>query len=72
MFGTDRYPGRLDEPRNAIYYRFLESEDEYFKPYDHPFAPSGDWMTGVFSGRNVAENLCGKRRSALSGKPPVK
>lgn len=43
LFGTDRYPGRQDQPRNAIYYRFLETDDEYFKPYDHPFAPSGDW-----------------------------
>jgi predicted TIM-barrel fold metal-dependent hydrolase len=43
LFGTDRFPGRRDQPRNAIYYRFLETDDEYFKPYDHPFAPSGDW-----------------------------
>lgn len=44
LFGTDRYPGRPDQPRYRLYYRFLETDDEHFRPYDHPFAPSGDWM----------------------------
>jgi len=43
LFGTDRYPGRPDQRRNRIYYRFLETEDEYFKYYDHPFPPTGEW-----------------------------
>lgn len=43
LFGTDRYPGRPDQPRHRVYYRFLESNDEYFKYYDAPFPPSGDW-----------------------------
>lgn len=43
LFGTDRYPGRPDQPRNAIYYRFLETRDEYFKYYEHPFPPEGEW-----------------------------
>lgn len=43
MFGTDRYPGRTDQPRYKIYYRFLETADEYFDYYDHPFPPSGEW-----------------------------
>ncbi len=43
LFGTDRYPGRLDQPRNRIYYRILETEDEYFDYYEHPFAPMGEW-----------------------------
>jgi uncharacterized protein len=43
LFGTDRYPGRPDQPRTRIYYRFLETDDEYFKYYDHPFPPSGEW-----------------------------
>jgi hypothetical protein len=43
LFGTDRYPGRPDQPRNRIYYRFLETDDEYFKYYDHPFPPTGEW-----------------------------
>jgi predicted TIM-barrel fold metal-dependent hydrolase len=49
LFGTDRYPGRADQPRHRVYYRFLETADEYFKYYDHPFPPSGDWrIYGVF------------------------
>jgi uncharacterized protein len=43
LFGTDRYPGRPDQPRNRIYYRFLETDDEYFKYYEHPFPPTGEW-----------------------------
>ncbi len=43
LFGTDRYPGRLDQPRHRLYYRLLETEDEYFKYYDHPFPPTGEW-----------------------------
>src|SRR5262245_48576279 len=43
LFGTDRYPGRPDQPRNRIYYRFLETDDEYFNYYDHTFPPEGEW-----------------------------
>jgi predicted TIM-barrel fold metal-dependent hydrolase len=43
LFGTDRYPGRPDQPRHRLYYRLLETEDEYFKYYDHPFPPTGEW-----------------------------
>ena len=49
LFGTDRYPGRPDQPRYTIYYRFLETDDEYFDYYDHPFPPTGDWnIYGIF------------------------
>jgi predicted TIM-barrel fold metal-dependent hydrolase len=43
LFGTDRYPGRVDQPRNRIYYRILETRDEYFDYYEHPYAPMGEW-----------------------------
>ena len=43
LFGTDRYPGRPDQPRHRLYYRLLETDDEYFKYYDHPFPPTGEW-----------------------------
>lgn len=43
LFGTDRYPGREDQPRHRLYYRLLETDDEYFKYYDHPFPPTGEW-----------------------------
>ena len=43
LFGTDRYPGRPDQPRHRLYYRLLETDDEYFKYWDHPFPPTGEW-----------------------------
>lgn len=43
LFGTDRYPGRPDQPRYKIYYRFLETQDEYFDYYKHTFPPTGEW-----------------------------
>jgi predicted TIM-barrel fold metal-dependent hydrolase len=43
IYGTDRFPGRPDQPRYRIYFRFLETADEYFDYYDHPFPPAGDW-----------------------------
>ena len=43
LFGTDRYPGREDQPRYRIYFRFLETDDEYFDYYDHAFPPAGEW-----------------------------
>ncbi|MEM7626715.1 MAG: amidohydrolase family protein [Planctomycetota bacterium] len=43
MFATDRYPGNPSQPRYRIYYRFLETKDEYFKYYHHPFPPAGEW-----------------------------
>lgn len=42
-FGTDRYPGRPDQPRELIYYRYLETDDEYFDYYDNSFPTEGDW-----------------------------
>jgi len=49
LFGTDRYPGRPDQPRERIYFRFLETDDQYFKYHDHPFPPTGEWrIHGVF------------------------
>jgi len=58
LFGTDRYPGRPDQPRYRLYYRFLETDDEHFRPYVHPFAPSGDWMIyGIFLPDDVLERV---------------
>jgi len=58
LFGTDRYPGRADQPRHRIYYRFLETADEYFDYYDHPFPPSGDWkIYGVFLPDEVLKKI---------------
>jgi predicted TIM-barrel fold metal-dependent hydrolase len=58
LFGTDRFPGRPDQPRYRIYYRFLETEDEYFDYYDHPFPPTGDWkIYGVFLPDDVLKKI---------------
>lgn len=58
LFGTDRYPGRPDQPRNRIYYRFLETDDEYFKYYDHPFPPTGEWrIYGVHLPEDVLRKI---------------
>ena len=68
LFGTDRYPGRPDQPRYAIYYRFLETADEHFEYYDHPFPPSGDWkIYGVFLPDNVLRKVYGGNADRLLG-----
>jgi uncharacterized protein len=43
LFGTDRYPGRFDQPRYKVYFRMLESQDEYFDYFEHGFPPAGEW-----------------------------
>ncbi|MGR3318852.1 MAG: amidohydrolase family protein [Candidatus Anammoxibacter sp.] len=58
LFGTDRYPGRVDQPRYKIYYRFLETNDEYFDYYDHDFPPGGEWkIYGVFLPDSVLKKI---------------
>ena len=42
-FGTDRYPGRLDQPRYSVYFRMLETDDEAFDYFENAFPPSGEW-----------------------------
>lgn len=50
MFGTDAIPGGTDTPQQIfndtlyeIYYRFLESKDEYFDYAPAPTPPQGRW-----------------------------
>ncbi len=58
LFGTDRYPGKSTQPRYKIYYRFFETQDEYFDYYAHPFPPTGEWkIYGLFLPDNVLEKL---------------
>ncbi len=58
LFGTDRYPGNPRQPRYRIYYRFLETDDEYFNYYDHPFPPAGEWkIYGLFLPDEVLEKV---------------
>ena len=51
MFGTDASPGGTDTPQQIfgdalyeIYYRFLETEDEYFDYAPAPVPPQGRWQ----------------------------
>lgn len=74
LFGTDRYPGRPDQPRHRIYYRLLETDDEYFDYYDHPFPPTGEWKV---YGLHLPEDVLRKvyrdnALRALAGQPPLK
>ena len=58
LFGTDRYPGRVDQPRHRLYYRLLETDDEYFKYYDHPFPPTGEWrVNGLYLPDDVLRKI---------------
>lgn len=68
LFGTDRYPGRPDQPRHRVYYRFLETADEYFKYYEHPFPPSGDWrIYGVFLPDEVLKKIYSENADRILG-----
>ena len=68
LFGTDRYPGRPDQPRYRIYYRFLETRDEYFDYYDHPFPPTGEWkIYGVYLPEEVLEKIYYKNALRVLG-----
>jgi predicted TIM-barrel fold metal-dependent hydrolase len=68
LFGTDRYPGRSDQPRYRVYYRFLETDDEHFLYYDHPFPPAGDWrIYGVFLPDDVLAKVYRENADRLLG-----
>ena len=73
LFGTDRYPGRTDQPRNRIYYRFLETDDQYFDYYENAFPPEGEWkIYGVFlPDEALAKIYSTNAERALAGEPPV-
>jgi predicted TIM-barrel fold metal-dependent hydrolase len=68
LFGSDRYPGRPDQPRYRVYYRFLETDDEYFDYYDHPFPPTGEWkIYGVFLPDEVLKKVYHDNAARLLG-----
>jgi predicted TIM-barrel fold metal-dependent hydrolase len=68
LFGTDRYPGKSIQPRYKIYYRFFQTQDEYFDYYDHPFPPTGEWkIYGLFLPDEVLEKIYFKNAQRLLG-----
>lgn len=73
-FGTDRYPGRGDQERHTVYYRFLETDDEYFDYYNHPFPTEGEWkIYGVFLPDEVLRKIYQENSErALRGELPAR
>lgn len=68
LFGTDRYPGRVSQPRYRIYYRFLETADEYFDYYNHSFPPTGEWQIyGIFLPDEVLRKVYYENTDRLFG-----
>lgn len=68
LFGTDAVPGGLDMPQQLfceelyeIYYRFLETEDEYFVYAPLNRSPQGRWR---ISGLGLPESILHKIYSA--------
>ena len=58
LFGTDRYPGRPDQPRYRRYFEFLETDDESFAYHEHDYSPNGEWkIFGVFLPDEVLEKV---------------
>jgi len=68
LFGTDRYPGKSIQPRYKIYYRFLQTQDEYFDYYNNLFPPTGEWkIYGLFLPDEVLEKIYFKNAQRLLG-----
>ncbi|MEM7807874.1 MAG: amidohydrolase family protein [Planctomycetota bacterium] len=72
LFGTDRYPGRPNQPRYRRYYQFLETDDEYFDYHEHDFPPTGEWkIYGIFLPDDVLRQVYYENAAKLFGLPPL-
>jgi hypothetical protein len=75
MFGTDAVPGGWDTPQQVfndqlyeIYYRFLETKDEYFDYAPAPIPPQGRWkIYGIGLSDQVLRKLYSENASRLLG-----
>ncbi len=68
MFGTDRYPGRPDQPRYRRYFEFLETDDESFDYHEHAFPPTGEWkIYGIFLPDDVLKKIYHDNAANLLG-----
>jgi predicted TIM-barrel fold metal-dependent hydrolase len=75
MFGTDAIPGGQDTPQQVfndqlyeIYYRFLETKDEYFDYAPAPIPPQGRWkIYGIGLSDQVLRKLYSENASHLLG-----
>ena len=71
LFGTDRYPGRSDQPRYKLYFRMLETDDEAFDYFDHGFPPGGEWkIYGLNLPDEVLKKVYGENARAILKLPP--
>ena len=73
MFGTDAVPGGIDTPQQIfndqlyeIYYRFLETKDEYFDYAPAPVPPQGRWkIYGIGLSEPVLKKVYFENAAAL-------
>jgi predicted TIM-barrel fold metal-dependent hydrolase len=78
LFGTDAVPGGDDTPQQVfggelydIYFRFLETEDEYFDYAPAPVPPQGRWkIYGLGLAEPVLKKLYHDNAAALLGLEP--
>jgi predicted TIM-barrel fold metal-dependent hydrolase len=79
MFGTDAVPKGFSTPQQIfgddlykIYFRFLETEDEYFDYAPAPVPPQGRWrIYGVGLGAPVLKKLYHDNAARLLGMPEL-
>ena len=77
LFGTDAVPGGNDTPQQVfgealyeIYYRFLETEDEYFDYAPAPKPPQGRWrIYGIGLPESILRKVYYENAARLLGLP---
>jgi len=77
LFGTDAVPNGTDTPQQIfgdalyeIYYRFLETEDEYFDYAPAPVPPQGRWrIYGIGLPENILRKIYSANAARLLGLP---
>jgi predicted TIM-barrel fold metal-dependent hydrolase len=75
MFGTDAVPGGKDTPQQVfddqlyeIYYRFLETRDEYFDYAPAPVPPQGRWrIYGLGLSESILRKIYSENAARLMG-----
>ena len=80
LFGTDAVPGGTDTPQQvfgdsmySIYFRFLETEDEYFDYAPSKIPPQGRWrIYGLGLPEDILRKVYYANAERLIGIPPLK
>lgn len=79
LFGTDAVPNGIETPQQIfgeklyeIYYRFLETDDEYFDYAPAPVPPQGRWqISGIALPKPVLRKVYYNNAARLLGLKPV-